>query len=174
MPNNKKRGRAKRRRRDGPHFIQLFRYVLDSAAYVSLSLAARCALIELNRGFNGGNNGKIVLSERALAERMGCHRDTVRRALHELTDKGFIEARVKGAFAVKFRRATEWRLNDRRCDATGQAQSQAFLSWSGNPEQNRLGGRQQNLEHGPKRCARTGPNGVPLEELRPRLHGPKR
>jgi hypothetical protein len=49
----------------------------------------------------------------------------------ELVEKGFIEPRTRGAYSVKFRRATEWRLNDRRCDVTGKAQSQAFLKWSG-------------------------------------------
>jgi DNA-binding transcriptional MocR family regulator len=70
-----------------------------------------------------------VLSERQLAARMGCTRKTARKAVHELVEKGFVEPRVKGAFSVKFRRATEWRLNDRRCDATGTEQSQAFLKW---------------------------------------------
>ena len=122
--------RVKRNRgHKGPLYIQLFRYVLDSPAYVSLSSNARSALIEVSRGYNGSNNGKIILSERKLAERMGCHRDTARRALHELVEKGFIEPKVKGAFSVKFRRATEWRLNDRRCDAAGVEQSQAFLKW---------------------------------------------
>ena len=132
MPNNQdKRGRAKRRR-NGQPFIQLFRYMLDCPAYVSLSGAARAALIEVTRGFNGSNNGRIVLSVRELAKRMTCcHRDTAARALQELVDKGFIEPRARGAFHVKFRRATEWRLDDRRCDATGKAQSQAFLKWSG-------------------------------------------
>ena len=132
MPNNQnKRGRAKRRHHSGPNFIQLYRYALDCPAYVSLSDAAARALIEVIRGYNGSNNGKIALSVRSVAKRMnGCHRDTAARALRELVDKGFIEMRVRGAFHVKFRRATEWRLNDRRCDATGKEQSQAFLRWA--------------------------------------------
>jgi hypothetical protein len=144
MPNNRDRtGRAKRRRRhDGPNFIQLFRYMLDCPAYVSLSSLARAALIEVKRGYNGSNNGRIVLSARQLAGRLGCHHSTANRALQELTDKGFIEPRVKGAFHVKFKHATEWRLNDRQCDVTGQRQSQAFLKW------NAVTGRAQKLEHG--------------------------
>jgi hypothetical protein len=131
MPNRQdKKGRWRRRRHDGPKFIQLFRYVLDSQAYISLSLSARAALVEVNRGYNGQNNGRIVLSVRDLARRMNCHRNTAARALQELVEKEFIEPRVKGAFSVKFRRATEWRLNDRHCDVTGTAQSQAFLKWA--------------------------------------------
>ena len=130
LSREQKKGRQRRRRQNGPKFIQLFRYVLDSPAYTSLSLAARAALVEVIRGYNGQNNGQIVLSVRDLAHRMNCHRNTAARALRELVEKGFIEPRVKGAFSVKFRRATEWRLNDRRCDVTGTAQSQAFLKWT--------------------------------------------
>jgi hypothetical protein len=121
--------RARRRRYDGPNFIQLFRYMLDCPAYVSLSPWARATLIEVIRGYNGSNNGRIVLSVRTLAERLACNKDTACDALQELVDRGFIEPRIKGAFRVKFKRATEWRLNDRRCDATGVRQSQAFLKW---------------------------------------------
>jgi Helix-turn-helix domain len=127
------KGRRRRRRHDGPKFIQLFRYVLDSEAYISLSPSARAALVEVNRGYNGQNNGRIVLSVRNLAQRMNCHRNTAAHALQELVEKGFIEPRIKGWFSVKFRHATEWCLTDRRCDATGNAQSQAFQKWAPAP-----------------------------------------
>ncbi len=129
-PKSSKRSRGSYR---GPKFVQLFRFVLDSEAYISLSANARSALIEVNRGYNGSNNGAIVLSVRSIAERMGCHIETASCALQELVKKGFIEERVKGAYSVKFRRATEWRLTDRRCDVTGAEQSQAFLKWQ-NPD----------------------------------------
>jgi len=130
---NKTRRSKRGRSSGGPNFIQLFRYVLDSPAYISLSSTARAVLIEVNHAYNGSNNGRIILSERKLAERLGCERKPVRHALRMLIDRGFIEPRVKGAFSVKFRRATEWRLNDRRCDVTGVEQSQAFLRWQ-NPD----------------------------------------
>ena len=139
--------KARRKRSDGPKFVQLFPYLLDCPAFASLSLAARAALTETNRGYNGSNNGKIILGERQLAERMDCTRKTARKAVHELIEKGFVEPRIKGAFSVKFRRATEWRLNDRRCDATGVEQSQAFLKWQ-NPtpnDQSKSISRGQNL-----------------------------
>lgn len=128
------RRHQKRHHSNGPHFIQLFRYMLDSPAYVSLSASARSALVEVTRGYNGANNGKIVLSVRDLAKRMSCTKDTAWRALQELVDKGFIEPRIRGAFHLKFSHATEWRLNDRRCDATGHGQSLAFLKWTGGSE----------------------------------------
>jgi DNA-binding transcriptional MocR family regulator len=106
---------------------------LNSPAYVSLSLPARSAFFEVLRGYNGANNGKIALSVRQLAERMNYSINTAMRALQELVEKGFVEPRIKGSFSVKFRHATEWRLTDRRCDATGARQSQAFLKWKPPP-----------------------------------------
>src|SRR5262249_4782605 len=132
MSNGRKK-RSDQKPYDGPKFIQLFRYMLDCPGYVSLTPSARAALIEVIRGYNGANNGRIVLSVRELAQPMNCHRNTACRALQELVEKGFIEPRIKGAFSVKFRLATEWRLNDRRCDVTGKAQSQAFREWPSAP-----------------------------------------
>jgi hypothetical protein len=68
---NKNSAKA-RRRGKSPNYIQLFRYVMDCPAYVSLSAKARSALIEVTRGYNGSNNGMIVLSAWQLAERMCC------------------------------------------------------------------------------------------------------
>jgi len=167
MPNNQNRtGRARRRRRhDGPNFIQLYRYVLDCAAYVSLSASARAALIEVIRGYNGSNNGNIVLSVRTLAKRLACNKETACHALQELTDKGFIEPRIKGAFSVKFKRATQWRLNDRRCDATGARQSQAFLEW-----------QDQKLPTAKSkpRSANSGPYGTEIPDTTATQHRPPR
>jgi hypothetical protein len=169
MPNNRNRtGRAKRRRRDeGPPFIQLYRYLLECPAYVSLSPYARAALIEVDRGYNGSNNGKIVLSVRTLAHRLGCSKDTACRALQELVHKGFIEPRIKGAFRRKFRHATEWRLTDRRCDATGLSQSQAFLKWQ-SPERPPSKSKTRSDGLGP--YGPTEPDTVANSEPRPRSY----
>jgi hypothetical protein len=152
MPNNQNRtGRAKRRRHhDGPRHVRLYHYMLDCPAYIALSLPARAALVEVKRLYNGSNNGKIVLSVRNLAKRMSCGNNTADHALQELTEKGFIEPRIKGAFSVKFRRATEWRLADQYCDATGAPQGQDFLKWNG-----------QSAAPRPK----AGPRTLPWQEL---------
>jgi len=166
--NQNRTGRAKRRRRyDGPSFIQLYRYMLDCPGYMSLSVWARAALIEVNRGYNGSNNGKIVLSVRDLARRLGCNKDTACYALQELVDKGFIEPRIKGAFSRKFPHATEWRLNDRRCDATGVRQSQAFLKWQ-DPEQPTAKSKTRSDITGP--YGPTEPDTVAISEPWPRSY----
>jgi hypothetical protein len=48
--------------------VRLFRFVKRSQAWHDLSLAARCALIELIDRYNGINNGMIGLGVRELAK----------------------------------------------------------------------------------------------------------
>jgi hypothetical protein len=63
----------------GPSFVQLFRYMLESPAWQSLSHTAVAAYIELARQYNGCNNGRLALSTRTLAERRGCSNSTAAR-----------------------------------------------------------------------------------------------
>lgn len=125
-------GTGRSRRQLSP-FIALERYVLASPAYRSLSLRARCAYQEIVALYDGSNNGRLALSARSLGERLRISRATATRALMELVDRGFIEAAKQGAFNLKSgaRRATEWRLNCYRCDATGALPSKVFMRWQG-------------------------------------------
>lgn len=128
MASHNKKGRSKRQLRD---FIALERYLLDSPAWRSLSLNARCAFLELLSIYNGRNNGRIALSARSLADRLPISRATATRALNELEAKGFIEAVRKCAFNVKSgqARATEWRLTIHFCDVTNESPSRKFIHW---------------------------------------------
>jgi hypothetical protein len=102
----------------GRRFIQLYTNVKRSEAYHSLSVYARCALIELLDRYNGINNGMIGLGCRELAEALNCSRDTAAKALRELDDSGLARPLTSGAWRGK--RATEWRLTFLRCDKTGE------------------------------------------------------
>ena len=112
-------------------FVALERYMLNSMAWRSLTLAARSAYIELSNLYDGGNNGTIALSARTLAERLPISRVTATRALAELADRGFIEAVRHGGFNIKsgVRRSTEWRLTAHRCDVTGDKPARTFMRW---------------------------------------------
>jgi hypothetical protein len=79
-------------------FVQLHNYVLESAAWRSLTLPARCALIEILRVYNGTNNGQLGMAVRYLAERLRCGKTTASRALEELEQKGFIGVQKVGVF----------------------------------------------------------------------------
>jgi DNA-binding MarR family transcriptional regulator len=87
MPRNRdKTGRSKQL----SSFIALERFIKASAAWNSLSLAARCVYWELLDLYNGANNGRIALSARVLAKRLPISRATATRALNELEDRQFI------------------------------------------------------------------------------------
>jgi hypothetical protein len=56
------------KRLDAPH-VRLYRWLLDSPAYLSLSCQARAVLLEIARGHDGMNNGRLGLSIRRASER---------------------------------------------------------------------------------------------------------
>jgi hypothetical protein len=129
---------AKRRRLnkrlDRPH-VRLYRWMLDSPAYLSLSCQARAVLVEIARGHDGMNNGRLGLSVRRASERCNIARGTAQRAFAELQERGFIDCMTKGAFSRKTPHASEWRLTWWSCDVTGELPSKKFMSW-GREKQN--------------------------------------
>jgi hypothetical protein len=118
--------RKRGRKAKGPPFVQLHYFLLDSAAWHGLSLAARAAYIELARVYNGINNGSIAMSVRRLAAAVPCNKDTAVRVLDELESSGFIEVAKIGTFKRKEKRATEYRLDAYRCDVTGKLPAKRF------------------------------------------------
>jgi DNA-binding transcriptional MocR family regulator len=106
--------------------VQLFRFVKRSQAYQSLSLPARCALIELLDRYTGINNGMIGLGVRTLADALNCSQSTATRALRELDDSGLVRATTVGFWRGK--RATEWRLTFYRCDKTGDLPNKSWAA----------------------------------------------
>jgi DNA-binding transcriptional regulator YhcF (GntR family) len=130
MPKRPRRNK----RLDAPH-VRLYRWMLDCPAYLSLSCQARAVLLEIARGHDGTNNGRLGLSVRRASERCRIARGTAQRALVELQDRGFVDCMTKGAFSRKAPHATEWRLTWWGCDVTGELASKKFMSW-GREKQN--------------------------------------
>jgi hypothetical protein len=125
-------GRTKRRRRgDGPTFIQMFHWVVDMPVWHSLSPRAVVAYLELARRYNGTNNGSLHLSARELAEAWGWSKDAAACAIRELLEKGFVEVTRASGFNVKDRKrqATEYRLTTFFCNRTQQSASKTFTKW---------------------------------------------
>jgi hypothetical protein len=79
----KKRNRNKRL--DAPH-VRLYRWLLESSAYLSLSCPARAVLIEIARGHDGTNNGRLGLSIRR-----------VRTVQYRTRDRSASPSRTSGA-----------------------------------------------------------------------------
>ena len=92
-------------------------------------------LLEIARGHDGRNNGRLGLSVRRASQRCNVARGTAQRALVELQDRGFVDCMTKGAFSRKAPHATEWRLTWWSCDVTGELASKKFMSW-GREKQN--------------------------------------
>lgn len=94
-------------------FVMLSHWAFDCPAYRSLKPGPRALLWEMIRKFNGGNNGRIGFSQRAMSAAINvADRETVAGYVRELEARGFILAHRRGGFCVKVadRRATEWVL----------------------------------------------------------------
>lgn len=83
-------------------------------AWRSLSGNAVKVFIELRSRFNGGNNGKLILSYEEAAKLLGMSKTSVGRAYDDLQRKGFIKLEKKGHWYG--RKASEWRCTDCACD----------------------------------------------------------
>ena len=104
---------------------------MDTPAWRSLSLGARCLLLEVWRRHNGTNNGQISMSVREAAALLGCSKKMPSRWFAELREKGFLEPTRLGSFAWKGGamngRATTWRLTMEPCN--GERPTKEFASW---------------------------------------------
>jgi DNA-binding transcriptional regulator YhcF (GntR family) len=77
----------------------------------------------------GSNNGRIPFSLREMAEALHVSKMTAARALRLLQDRGFVVETKRGAFSVKERHATEWRLTEFGDDVTGALATKDFSRW---------------------------------------------
>lgn len=112
--------------------VRLHRWVMESAAWRSLSIGARALLPELYLLYNGGNNGELFLSTRDAGRRLGVSKSSASRLFMELESRGFIRARQRGAFSLKVRHATIWILAE--FEHASQPPTMDFMRWR--PPQN--------------------------------------
>lgn len=102
---------GKSHRKSDGQYLPLPYSFLKSDAWRSLSGAAVKLYLELHTKFNGGNNGKLILSFSEAGEVLGMGKATVQRAYSELTKKGFVVLEREGNWYQ--RRAHEWRLTSK-------------------------------------------------------------
>ncbi len=98
-----------RNRFDAGH-VRLYRYMLRSAAWRSLTPQQRVVYLELENRHNGTNNGFIGFSVREAKEACNISKDTAAACLKVLVERGFIRCIQPGAFSYKKRHASEWEL----------------------------------------------------------------
>lgn len=85
-------------------FAKLPLTVIATPAWRALSLSAQALFPWLLMEFNGpkyNNNGKISLSVRQAAERMGVAKDTASKAFRDLQAKGFIVVKKGASLGVE-------------------------------------------------------------------------
>ena len=122
-----------------PRFILLPYWMLETAAFLSLTPAEVCVLLFLLKRFDGSNNGKIGFGVRSgcfvplqgtgklVDRRIPVTRSGIGRALEALQAFGFIACTQPATFNQK-RLTREWRLTWLRCD--GQVPTSEFARLS--------------------------------------------
>lgn len=111
---------------DAKH-VRLHRWMMESAAWRSLSVGPRALLVELYALYNGQNNGDLFLSATEAGKRLSVGKSTAHRWFAELEERGFIRARQRGAFNQKVRHATTWILPE--FNFAGQSATKDFMRW---------------------------------------------
>ena len=84
-------------------YARILLYVVNTDAWRALGTASHSLFILLSLEWKGpkyNNNGKITLSARQAAERMGVTRDTAAKAFRDLQAKGFIVVTKGGSLGV--------------------------------------------------------------------------
>lgn len=127
-------GHNRRGRHDkAQRHVRLYHYITDSAAWHDLNAVARAIYCEIAKRYagTGSNNGRIPYSVREGAAELKISPATASRALAVLTDHGFIVPTRKGAFSLKSKHATEWRLTEFPCDVSNTLTgSKEFMRWT--------------------------------------------
>lgn len=112
--NGRNPGKARDTGRDSGGFVALPFAVLDSQAYLSLSVHAKALLLEVARQFHKDDNGRMLLSRAHLEPRGWKSSDMIMKAKRELLAAGFIFETVKGARPNKASwYAVTWRTLDK-------------------------------------------------------------
>jgi hypothetical protein len=122
--------------RDKPQrHVMLYHYLMESQAWKSLGAIPRAVYLDICKRYFGSNNGRIGYSVRCAANELSIGLATAKRALDALEDRGFIVVVRKGAFNLKLKHATEWRLTQFNCDVTTAVATKDFMTWT--PEKNK-------------------------------------
>jgi DNA-binding transcriptional regulator YhcF (GntR family) len=126
--------RRKNRKGGDPRHVRLYTYMTRTPAWKSLSGNERATYLLLAERYVGLNNGKIPYSVREVAAELQVSLMTASRCLERLQQCGFIVAMVRGAFSLKRRHATEWRLTEHVCNVSGHGPSGEYRDWRPEPE----------------------------------------
>jgi hypothetical protein len=116
----------------GPRHVRICHYMMATPAWKSLGAIPRAIYLDMASRYagHGSNNGRIVYSVRCAADELSIGKSTADRALDDLQDRGFIVAMKKGAFSLKQRHASEWRLTEFPSDVSKDLATKDFMTWT--------------------------------------------
>jgi DNA-binding transcriptional MocR family regulator len=121
----------------GPRHVRICHYMMATPAWKSLGPIPRAIYLDMASRYAGfgSNNGRIAYSVRDAADELTIGKSTADRAIDALQDRGFIVAMRKGAFSLKKRNATEWRLTEFASDVSKELATKDFMHWT--PDKNK-------------------------------------
>jgi hypothetical protein len=121
----------------GPRHVRICHYMMATPAWKSLGATERSMYLDIAARYAGygSNNGKIGYSVREAATNLHVGTSTAKRALDALQDRGFIVAMKRGAFTLKLRHASEWRLTEFPSDISKDMATKDFMTWT--PDKNK-------------------------------------
>ncbi|MGD9800151.1 MAG: hypothetical protein AB7V02_06075 [Parvularculaceae bacterium] len=110
-------------------FVQIYKSMMDSAAWRDLSPGGRAAVLEVCRFYNGSNNGEIFLSARKAGELLNVRPATAASYLKDAEAHGFIAQVENGCLGLNGKGvAAKWRLTFQ--PANNQPPTRDYKSWA--------------------------------------------
>jgi hypothetical protein len=130
-----------------PRHVRICHYMMETLAWKSLGAIPRAIYLHMASRYagHGSNNGKIGYSVREAADELSIGKTTAERALIALQDRGFIVAMKRGAFSLKQRHASEWRLTEFSSDVSRDLATKDFLTWTPDKNKTRYPQRAQSV-----------------------------
>jgi GTP-sensing pleiotropic transcriptional regulator CodY len=92
---------AKKDKSREPRHVRFYQHMAQTMAWRHLSGTAVKVWLEIGLIENGSNNGKLALSCRAIAERVGIGKTAAANALLELENAGFLKCMKASSFSQK-------------------------------------------------------------------------
>lgn len=125
MATHNRTGRSKK----PPRHVRLYCWLMESAAWQSLNGNQRSIYVLMAARYNGFNNGRIPFGVRDAAQALHIGKATAAREIAVLKERGFIVPTLRGAFSLKTRQSTEWRLTEFCDDRTHDLPTKDFMRW---------------------------------------------
>lgn len=136
-----------RSKEKGPRHVRIHHYMMATPAWQSLGCVERALYVDIASRYAGigSNNGKIAYSVRDAAEGLHIGTSTAKRAFDTLQHCGFLVAMKLGAFSLKRRHATEWRLTEFASDISRDFATKEFMRWTPDKNKTRYPQRHQSV-----------------------------